>query len=248
MFNLNPNEMHLKGDFAYVLDTFYLHTNSNDLYVSFRCRNDGIWENEFTEWMINNIKPGWKCLDIGSNIGYHTEVLSRLVGSTGKVWAFEPNKELIKNYEEARKLNSYENCADITVFPFALSNIDSESVLCVPSTNIGHATVASYDETEWAIFSFQNIETKRLDSFFNESVDFIKIDIEGHEPQAWEGFPESVKQCPLIVAELGKYHPIEFLRWIEDTYDMSLFNGEQVTVEHILNHPHYIDVVLRKKN
>lgn len=42
MFNLNPKEMHLKGDFAYVLDTFYLHTNSNDLYVSFRCRNDGI--------------------------------------------------------------------------------------------------------------------------------------------------------------------------------------------------------------
>jgi len=252
LLNTHPQNRHLVGDFAYVLDSFYLHTNSSDQYVSYCCRNYGIWEEDFTQWLISNIQEGWKCLDIGFNIGYHAEVLSRLVGKSGKVWAFEPNLELIEKYKEARKLNNYENCADIVMLPIALSNEDAELNLCIPSRNIGNASIVSQEEdrpfgsASDDTFTFQKVQAKRLDSFFNEPVDFIKIDIEGHEPQAWEGFPEIVKNCPLIVAELGPYHPVEFLQWIKDTYHMSLLNGQETSPEQILSHPHHLNVVLRK--
>lgn len=247
MLNINPQNKHMTDDFAYVLDSFYIHTSKIDQYVSYCCRNGGVWEPELTQWMINNIQKGWRCLDIGFNIGYHTEVLARITGSTGKVWAFEPNKELIDRYEEARKLNSYDDCAEIEVFPYALSDDNFDTVLYVPITNVGHATLGTFDETDNHIFTTRPAEAKRLDSFFDQPVDFIKIDIEGHEPQAWAGFPESVKQCPLIVAELGPYHSFDFLEWIDETYHMSRLNGEDVNLIDIYTESSYIDVVLKKK-
>ena len=39
------------------------------------------------------LRRGDAVLDIGANFGFHTMLLSRLVGSTGRVIAFEPSPE-----------------------------------------------------------------------------------------------------------------------------------------------------------
>lgn len=247
MINLNPQNKHQIGDFAYVLDSFYLWTNPTDQHVGNSCRNAGYWEPDLTEWMLKNIKSGWKCLDIGFNIGYYSEVLSRIVGEKGKVWAFEPNKELIESYKKASEMNTYDNCSEIIIFPYALSDKELKTNLMIPTENIGGASLTSNNKSDNETFIFQEVETKRLDSLVDEYVDFIKIDIEGHEPQAWKGFSEKVKQCPLIVVELGPYHPEEFLTWIQENYLMSLISGEQIDVSYILSYPHHLNVVLNKR-
>jgi len=38
------------------------------------------------------VQPGWSILDIGANMGAHTIALARLVGPTGKVLSFEPQR------------------------------------------------------------------------------------------------------------------------------------------------------------
>jgi FkbM family methyltransferase len=247
MLNLNPTNKNKVDEFTYVLDSFYLWTDPADMHVGKACREKGFWEPHVTKWMIDNIKPGFKCLDIGFNIGYHTEILSRLSGPTGEVWAFEPNVELINNYNRAKELNDYSDCSKITVFPFGLSNKSETTNLMGPLENVGGSGVTNESEAPEGYF-VKKIEIKRLDEVLDEDIDFIKIDVEGHEPLAWEGFSEKVLNCPLIAAELGPYHPEEFLKSIEEKYTMQTMNGSIITANFIKNSPGYLDVVLRKKN
>ena len=262
MFNLSPTDKNTIDDFSYVLESFYLWTDPKDVHVGNACRSLGYWEGDVTQWMMDNIKPGWKCLDIGFNIGYFTEVMSRLVGTDGSVTAFEPNKMLVEKYMEAKKLNDYSNCGKIIVNGFGLSNKDEKINLVIPKDNPGGAgiTESMYKSSDGS-FSSVEVEVKRLDSVFDEEVDFIKMDIEGHEPLAWEAFPESVKNCNLMVIELGPYHPVEFLEELASKYTMSHINGykrengnlvakceEDIPVKYILRYPHHLNVVLRRKD
>jgi len=51
---------------------------------------NGVYEKFLTEVVKKEIKEGGVVLDIGSHIGYFTLIFARLVGKTGKVFAFEP--------------------------------------------------------------------------------------------------------------------------------------------------------------
>jgi FkbM family methyltransferase len=246
MLNLNPTNKNKIDEFTYVLDSFYLWTDPADIHVGRSCREQGFWEPHVTKWMIDNIKPGFKCLDIGFNIGYHTEILSRLSGPSGEVWGFEPNVELINNYNRSKELNDYSDCSKITVFPFGLSNKSETVNLMGPLENVGGSGVTDESEAPEGYF-IKKIEIKRLDEVLDEDIDFIKIDVEGHEPQAWEGFSEKVLNCPLIAAELGPYHPEEFLSGLEEKYTMETMDGSSINANFIKNSPGYLDVVLRKR-
>jgi FkbM family methyltransferase len=246
MLNLNPTNKNKIDEFTYVLDSFYLWTDPGDRYVGEACREYGYWEPDLTQWMVSNVKPGSKCLDIGFNIGYYTEVLSRLVGKDGEVWAFEPNVELVNNYNKAKELNDYSNCSPITVFPIGLSNKSEMVNLIGPLENIGGSGVTIENEAPEGYF-IKTIEVKRLDEVLDQDIDFIKIDVEGHEPLVWEGFPSGALNCPLIVAELGPYHPEEFLRGLEEIYTMETLEYVNINTDIIRAHPHHLNVVLRKR-
>jgi FkbM family methyltransferase len=262
VFDLSPTKKDMIGDFSHVLDSFYLWTDPEDKHVGNLCRIYGYWEVDVTLWMMQNLKPGWNCLDVGFNIGYFTEVMARIIGPEGKVTAFEPNRLFVEKYLEARELNDYSNVAEIIVHNFGLSNKSDDLSLIIPKENPGGAGVHQYDGTglhEDYIASDANI--KRLDSFFDEPVDFIKMDIEGHEPLAWEGFSQKVKDCPLMVIELGPYQPIEFLKELAENYTMDHINGikrvkgerqtkceEDISIDYILRYPHHLNVALKRKN
>jgi FkbM family methyltransferase len=52
---------------------------------------------------------GTVCLDIGANIGVHTLAMSRLAGSAGKVFAFEPEAHNFRLLEHNLRLNGSSN-------------------------------------------------------------------------------------------------------------------------------------------
>lgn len=245
--NLNPIDLEKRGDLCKVLDSFFLWTDSNDEHVGKNCRDNGYWEPDVTKWMIDNLKPGMKCLDVGFNIGYFTEVMARLVGKTGQVYSFEPNKEIVNNYSQVWKVNSYEDVAPIYLCDFGLSDFDGTADLVIPSINPGGAGISTVSiELEDYVYTKQTVDVKRLDSFYAEEVDFIKMDIEGSEPKAWAGFPDVVKNCPVMIMELGPYHPKEFLEELKLTHSMSDTNGKEITIEEILNKEHHLNVVLTR--
>ena len=54
-----------------------------------------------------NIKPGNKILEIGTGSGYHTAILSKLVGPKGKIYTFDIHQEIIK--QAKKNLKNYKN-------------------------------------------------------------------------------------------------------------------------------------------
>src|SRR5438105_44340 len=48
------------------------------------------WFEDEIRFLRRLIQPGQKAIDIGANVGVYALTLARLVGPTGRIWAFEP--------------------------------------------------------------------------------------------------------------------------------------------------------------
>lgn len=161
----------------------------------------GDYEPELKKVFCKHIKKGFRVLDVGANVGFHTLFFAELVGETGKVIAFEPiqiNFEaLIANIE----LNTFTN---IEVKNFALSNKTEELLIDIDedSKNPGAFNLFAPDGKTI-------IKTFRGDEIIKEAkIDFIKIDVEGYESFVLLGLMESIKKSrPIIVFEFdANYH------------------------------------------
>jgi len=93
-----PKIVNVLGHKMYLDDLDTLHLAIN-----------GIWEPLETNLIKNKIKEGDIVLNIGANIGYYTLLIARLVGSNGKVFAFEPDLNNFKILKKNIEINNYKN-------------------------------------------------------------------------------------------------------------------------------------------
>ncbi len=151
----------------------------------------GYYEYLITELIKDEVHRGDIVINAGANIGYHTLILSRLVGDVGKVYAFEPEP---RNYQLLVQNINENGCSNVIAVAKALSNKDEYTKLYVDSVNIGdNRLYASDDERE-----FVNVEAIRLDTYFNHmaytrNANFIKMDIQGYEALALDGIAKIIK-------------------------------------------------------
>lgn len=240
-------------NFYKVLNSFYIYAGDmKDNFVQKQCREEGFWDIELTQWMIKNIQPGWVCLDVGANTFYFTEIMSRVSGPSGKVLAFEPIKMLCNLYKTAKTLNDNSSSSSVEVYDIALSNKKQVLPLNIWDSNVGGSGITTSDREkqgytkEHGSFRVEDIDADKLDAIYDGKVDFIKIDVEGHERFVFEGFSDEAWQCPLLVVELGDSQPDEFLLELDSKYTMEFLNGDQATFEKIKQH-HVVNVLLKRK-
>lgn len=146
--------------------------------------NLGIYDIAVSETLWRLIKPGDFVLDIGANIGYTTNLCSFKIGSTGKVWAFEPNPKLL---QRLRRNIEYLKNRNIQLFPVGLSDSNDEGFLVLPDSyndNEGVAFIGSGNEENTI-----KVELKRLDDLIPQDaiINVLKIDVEGHEMAVFKG-------------------------------------------------------------
>lgn len=230
---------------------FKIFVVDGDIHVGGNIKKSGTWEPEVVAWMQSNIKPGYNCLDIGSNIGFFTEVMARFSGRSGSVHAFEPNRELVEIYKQTRDNNNYEDAADIFVYPFALSDVEDDLNLLVPNINIGGAALTMGPDIKDGYHSLK-AKTKNINDLLSDhqlnTIDVIKIDIEGYEPFVWSTLYKALKNAKAVLVELGPYHPKEFLYNLSKDYEMYTLNGVgKVDPEYILSYRHHLNISLVKK-
>lgn len=166
------------------------------------------------------VRKGDFVFDIGANIGLHTVLLSKLVGPTGKILAFEPNMRLISNL---KKTVAYGG--NVELFDFALSDENGEAVLYVPEE---HSLGSLVDWTRGRIPGSANemsCKLKRLDDFMIERdlplPDFIKCDVEGAELKVFQGARETLNRedAPMILFEANVHNARGFNLPITAAYD-----------------------------
>lgn len=144
-------------------------------------------------------KPGTIAIDIGAHIGTHTLTMSKCVGPTGKVFAFEPNKKIFRELCMNLAINQTTN-----VYPLR----------CAIGKEKGTITViASHPNNEggsYVINKQMGINTAAiipLDAFQLTNISFIKIDVENMEEEVLDGAIATINQNrPIMLIEIqGNY-------------------------------------------
>lgn len=143
--------------------------------------------------------PGMTVLDIGANIGYYAILFSKLVGEKGKTHAFEPDSQ---NFAYLKfNTRKYRN---IIVNDCAVGEEDKKMLLYhSDEVNVDHQT---YDSGE----NRRTTEVKciAIDSYFKnkETVDMVKIDIQGYEYYALMGMRKTIERSKNVVI-FGEFWP-----------------------------------------
>lgn len=149
------------------------------------------------------VKDGDTVFDIGTNIGFYSLLLSKIVGPSGQVFGFEPLSYL---YAHARKSVVENDYQDFCIIQnLALSNIKGTlNIRHAPFTaNFGGGHIAP-DTLTPKDHVDEKVNVSRLDEFMTHStVKFIKIDVEGAEPLVIEGGTTLItRDRPVILSEL----------------------------------------------
>ena len=137
------------------------------------------------------LKAGMTVLDIGANIGYYAMMERGLVGETGRIIAVEPASGNIATLKRNVALNGYRN---IDFFHMAISDTNGTSELLIsPFSNL-HSFHARTD-ADRQTGEIEEVETRTVPSMMAEfgQIDLIRMDVEGHEVEVFNGMLEAVE-------------------------------------------------------
>lgn len=192
----------------------------------------GSWEPHIMAILQRHLKAGDTYVDIGANVGVMAFTAAAAIGPTGRVLAFEPHPDNIRNFLAGVAVNGFDN---VTLHGFALS--DSQSVFSLIGTSNGYLMPVGQTVFQTVALPGDPIlaDLPRLD--------FLKIDIEGHEPQALAGLDRTLRKHRPIV--LGEFNPrclrdhigcppaqfAEQLFGLTDTIDAIEHDGRVTTVD-----------------
>ena len=165
---------------------------------------------------------GGSAVDVGASWGLFTYHLARRVGPSGQVYSFEPhpsNAPMLSRLAAARP--------HVHVTAVAVSDVAGRAELCVPEQQgrlvTAQASLAHGFDGQGVDVQSTAVTTVRLDDAIpsGAEVDFVKIDVEGHEMAVLRGGSAMLRRCrPAILIEIEQRHisfPIaEVFTQIED--------------------------------
>ena len=208
-----------------------------------------ISENKFPYFPVVKrlVEPGNTVVDVGSNIGLVTVLLSRLVGDQGLVHSLEPIPVtfnlLAYNVKKLGLKNVY-------LSNFGLSNRDGFAEMEVPLYSAGYENfyqahlVKGKGDTSLRIFA---VKVRKLDSILSglsSPISFVKVDVEGHMLEVIQGATQVIKNFhPSFLIEVRgdpddkksrAYTLFELL--LNEGYEPYYFNGNELVKRSSIYH------------
>jgi FkbM family methyltransferase len=160
----------------------------------------GTYEPEVQTEIRRYLKPGGIAIDVGANVGWHTLLMAARTGSTGRVYAFEPNDSTRRRLVSADEANEL---AHVTVDGRAVADLVGASGFQAPLA--GHVwdgtgrLIAAQDQDGQEGREGQDRQQRQttktqcttLDAFVAERhierLALVKIDVEGWELSVLRG-------------------------------------------------------------
>lgn len=164
------------------------------------------------------ISHGAVVIDVGANTGEFTKTVYELVKPDGFIYSFEPQDQPFRALQDACK-------GKFQVYPHkvGLSSVSGESTLFVPIVNGRLSPPEASIDPAFNLFTgpekrpkadrsvAEKIQLVRLDDFLRERridrLDFVKIDVEGHELEVLKGGSELLLRVlrPVFLIEVFPY-------------------------------------------
>lgn len=168
----------------------------DDIYIGKSLRHYGEFSEPEVTLFEQFVKTGDTVVEVGSNIGTHTIPLGRMVGETGKVLAFEPQRFI---YQLLQKNIAENQLTQIDARRVALA--DCPGTINVPvldpraENNFGGVPIGRNEGGD-------QVSVATLDSLNLSRCALIKADVEGMEIHVIRGASETIKKCkPILYLE-----------------------------------------------
>lgn len=197
---LSPTLEVASGDFG---DFVTLH---GDVGISHAIRTRGAWGPEQVALFRALVRPGETVLDVGANIGHHTVALSRLVGTQGRVLAFEPQPYVYRVLQANLALNG---CSNTDAFRLALGDSEGTAFMAPLDYAQGAWNVGGLGLSDTGRDppggTRTAVQVRRLDDLLGDApVHFIKCDAEGFDLEVLKGAQRMLARCkPIILVEVA---------------------------------------------
>ena len=162
------------------------------------------WEPHFKTVVQHLVKEGDTVFDCGANFGYNSVIMSKQIGPTGKLFAFEPQRIIHQQLCGNMILNNIYNA---NVYNIALGNEKGITRMNpVPYdldwVNIGDTSIGDGGDV---------VKIDTLDNYWLDEPDFIKIDVQGYELFTLQGGENTIKQLlPDIFIEIEEHQLAKF--------------------------------------
>lgn len=175
--------------------------DSLDLITPYVLQEQRDWLEDEIKFLRRLIRPGQRIIDIGANCGVYALTLARLVGSTGRVWAFEPASTTADLLAAGVAANSF---ANLEVIRCALSGASGTAQLSINESSELNELVRGTTPLEGAT---ETVACVTLDDAMTEyrwkDIDFVKMDAEGEEANILRGGARFLAaESPLIEYEI----------------------------------------------
>jgi len=180
-------------------------------------------------WVIENMvkqndQNEITVFDVGANQGFYALALQRILGSNADIFCFEPSESTYKELQ-----NNVAAKTNIKIFNFGFS--DKQEQLVLYSTKASNGLGSIYGDNPLTEFKHQEVISLNMLDVFCQSnhiqvIDFLKIDVEGHEYKVLLGSIEMLKQGKIkaIQFEIGECNIVsrtffrDFYELLKDQY------------------------------
>jgi len=181
-------------------ETFFIDPHHRDLFPE-------TWEPETYRFLRQSVKPGALCLDVGAHVGIYALSLARWSGTTGHVFAFEPNPESRRILESNIRRNGLGE--QITVVPEGVSDRVTEARFFAAEgaafSRFGEPNPVRQEEHREMTISLTSLDhfcgTKNLHPHW------ILLDIEGFEVSALRGAQRVIEAGRGYLGIIVEMHP-----------------------------------------
>lgn len=180
----------------------------NDQKIERQIFTRGTYEAGTADMMARVLKTGDIVCDVGANIGVLSLTAAKIVGDSGKVFAFEPAQKIYEVLSYNITLNDFNNIVPENV---ALGSRNEESVIYAEdNVNRGASSMVK----PYLSGTAQKIKVQTLDEYLLTNriahLNLLKIDVEGWEIEVLKGAQKllSGKNAPVVIIEYSEIRPV----------------------------------------
>jgi FkbM family methyltransferase len=269
---VKPRFCQYMGNNTLLTETYFgrkIYLDSEDLSLTPHIAYEGRWEPWVTEFFLREVRPGDVFIDIGANCGFFSILAAHLVGPTGFVVAFEPQKKLATLVSNSLMINGFDSYSRVQTV--AVGEDVGEATLGHVGTLRGSASLTPGfgDGTTLS----DQVKVRPLDLALADVAQsagrpvvptVMKIDVEGYEFSVWKGMKNVLAECrdltillefaPIRYGSLGQDGSDFVKAMVEEGFTLSVLQFDSTeralssnTVEDIMQSDHCVDLILRRR-
>ena len=195
--------------------------NVNDQYVGRSLELYGEYSEGEVALFRQIVRAGDVVVDAGANLGAHTVPLAQMVGPTGAVIAFEPQRVVFQTLCANLALNSLTNVmAQQAALGGEAGHIVVPNIDYGRIANFGGVALGQYDRGE-------KVPVVRLDDLHLPRCRLIKIDVEGMEAEVLRGAGDTIARLmPILYLENDRKEKAAQLLRIVDSFGYLIHKHE----------------------